>query len=93
MGKHHWLEVAEYTALTSSVVGSITAVLSQQIVYAAAPVALSLSLSTINRRRFEQQTQQSTQAVIAQVDQQIQALPSPSSNSNYQNNSHANPLI
>ncbi len=69
-----WLEMAEYISLASSVAGSVAAAASQQIVYAAAPLTLALSLSLVNRQRFQQQFQQQTTVAIANVRQEVQFL-------------------
>jgi len=69
--KRHWLEIAEYASLVGSVAGSTAAFVSQQVVYASAPLTLALSLNLINRHRFEQQTRRSSSAAITQVDQRL----------------------
>lgn len=68
------LKFAEYASLAASVVGTIASATSQQIVYAAAPITVSLALNLANRQRFEQQTQQRITAAINQVDGSIQQL-------------------
>jgi hypothetical protein len=65
------LKVAEYTSTAVSVVGVVVSALSQQAVYAAAPLSLSLCLNLVNRRRFEQQTEQRFNGAIAQIDQRL----------------------
>jgi hypothetical protein len=62
------LKFVEYSALAASVAGTIASATSQQIVYAAAPITVSLALNLANRQRFEQQSQQRIKAAIAQVD-------------------------
>jgi chromosome segregation ATPase len=83
MEKQPLLEIAEYVSLAGSVLGTVAAVASQQVVYAAAPLTVALSLNLINRRRFPQQIQQDTigaltetHQVIQSLHQQVQALPS-----------------
>lgn len=71
MSNRHWLETAEYTSLAVSAIGSIAATVSQQVVFAAAPISVSLALGTLNRNRLQQQAQQTTQVAITQVDQQF----------------------
>jgi chromosome segregation ATPase len=51
MKKSNWLETTEYISIAGSVVGTIAAALTQQVVYAAAPVTLSLCLNFLNRQR------------------------------------------
>lgn len=65
------LQVAEYTSTAASVLGVVGSVLSQQVVYAAAPLSLSLCLSLVNRRRFEHQAEQRFNEVIAQIDRRL----------------------
>jgi len=69
--KQHWLEIAEYASLVGSVAGSTAAFVSQQVVYASAPLTLALSLNRINRHRLEQQTRKNTSAAITQVEQRL----------------------
>ncbi|GAB4200544.1 MAG: hypothetical protein Fur006_52120 [Coleofasciculaceae cyanobacterium] len=68
------LKVAEYTALAASVAGVVISTASKQVVYAAAPLSLSMFLNLLNRQRFEQQTQQSITTTAAQVEQQLSQL-------------------
>ncbi|HEY9807539.1 MAG TPA: hypothetical protein V6D04_13290, partial [Candidatus Obscuribacterales bacterium] len=53
-----WRETAEYVMLAGSGVGAIAAAISQQFVFAAAPISCLLALNLANRRRFEQETKQ-----------------------------------
>lgn len=68
------LKVAEYTSLAASVAGVVISTASRQVVYAAAPLSLSIFLNLLNRQRFEQQTQQSLTATAAQIEQQLSQL-------------------
>ncbi len=63
--------LAEYASLALSVLGTIAAVASQQIVFAVAPMTLAISLNTINRQRLLQLTQLHTKNLIASVHQTI----------------------
>ncbi len=80
-GDRSWLDIAEYASLAGSVAGSIAAVASQQVVYAAAPLTLAMSLSLTNRQRLQQQSQQQTDAIadmcleVRSVHDKIQVLP------------------
>jgi len=65
------LNVVEYTSTAASVVGVVISALSQQAIYAAAPLSLSLCLNLVNRRRFEQQAEQRFNGAIAQIDQRL----------------------
>lgn len=69
-----FLKVAEYTSLAASVAGLVISTATRQVIYAVAPVSISMFLNLLNRQRFEQQTQQNLAAAIAQVDQQLSQL-------------------
>jgi len=81
IGNRSWLNIAEYASLAGSAAGSIAAVASQQVVYAAAPLTLAMSLSLVNRQRLQQQSQQQTDAIadmcqeVRSVHDKIQVLP------------------
>jgi hypothetical protein len=62
------LNVVEYTSTAASVVGVVISALSQQAIYAAAPLSLSLCLNLVNRQRFERKTEQRLNGAIAQID-------------------------
>lgn len=73
--------------LVGSGVGSVATAVSQQVLYAAAPVSALLLLNALNHRRLEQETRSDIDGAIAQLDQklsgtinlmqqQIQGLPS-----------------
>src|SRR6476469_2958668 len=57
--------------LAGSGVGAIAAAISQQFVFAAAPISCLLALNLANRRRFEQETKQLTDFSITRVDQRV----------------------
>ncbi|MBW4497262.1 MAG: hypothetical protein KME26_30230 [Oscillatoria princeps RMCB-10] len=65
------LELTESISVAGSVAGTIMAVVSQQLIYAAAPLSLALSLSLINRRRFEQSFEQNIAAVLAEMGNRV----------------------
>jgi predicted nucleic acid-binding Zn-ribbon protein len=67
-------QIAEYTSLAASVVGVVISTTSKQVVYAAAPLSVSLFLNLLNRQRFEQQTQQSLTTTAAQVERHLSQL-------------------
>ncbi|MCL1465840.1 hypothetical protein [Argonema galeatum] len=68
------LEVTEYVSVAGSVAGTVVAVFSQQLIYAAAPLTLALSLSLINRRRFEQTFQQNMTAVLSEMGTRVRQV-------------------
>lgn len=68
-------KTAELTAIATSTVGAIATVITQQAVYAVAPMSVALSLSTINRHRLEQRLRQEQANQIEQISHQLQQLP------------------
>jgi hypothetical protein len=69
--KNDGLEIVEYVSALGAVVGTIAAVVSQQAIYAAAPLSLSIVLNLINRRRLDQLTRQRTFADTTHVQRQL----------------------
>ncbi len=69
-----WLEIAEYLSLVGAVVGSVAAVVSQQVIYAAVPLSLSLLLNLFNRYRWEQVSRQSIAGLMNQLDQKLASV-------------------
>ncbi|MBW4491037.1 MAG: tetratricopeptide repeat protein [Trichocoleus desertorum ATA4-8-CV12] len=87
MNHRRWRETGEYVMLAGSGVGAIAATISQQFVFAAAPISCLLALNFANRRRFEQETKQLSKLSITRLDnrltrdmialqEQVQDLPS-----------------
>ncbi|TAF02203.1 MAG: hypothetical protein EAZ77_19215 [Nostocales cyanobacterium] len=64
MSKRQWLEISEYVCLGLTVLGTIAATVTQQVVYAAVPLSLSIALNLANRPRFN----------YSQSQQQIEQL-------------------
>lgn len=75
--RSRFLQVAEYTSVAASAVGVVVSAISQQVVYAAAPLSLSLCLNVLNRRSFEQRTRQQLNSQIALLERRILELPVP----------------
>ena len=69
INNRHWVEIVEYISVAASVVGTAVAAVSQQAIYAAAPVSLSLVLNLINRSRLSEVNHQNPPAAIARVDE------------------------
>ncbi|MBK4732165.1 hypothetical protein JJD41_20180 [Oxynema sp. CENA135] len=69
-----WREWAEYASVAGSAVGTVAAAFSGQLLYAAAPLTVALSLNLANRSRFDRQTRQQAQAAIADVRQVVETL-------------------
>lgn len=88
MTKRSWLDIAEYLSVAGSVVGSGIALASQQVIYAAAPISLSLILNIANRRRLEQHAPAAGSTItevndklsreIANLRDRVQGLPTDS---------------
>lgn len=74
MTKPHWLEITESVALAGSVLGTIAVAGTQQVLYAAVPLTVSVSLNLANRQRLYQLNQQRSEAAIAQVYDSLQPL-------------------
>jgi len=74
MLKQPWLEIAEYASLAGSALGIIAAATSSQVICAAAPLTLALSLNLVNRKQSHQQTRQHIISAIADVHQVVQSL-------------------
>ncbi|MBE9126164.1 hypothetical protein IQ258_08345 [Coleofasciculus sp. LEGE 07081] len=74
MKQQSWLDIAEYISLAGSALGTVVAVTSQQVVYAATPLTIALALNVVNRRQFQQQTQENTTTAITEAYQHIQNL-------------------
>ncbi len=68
MNTKKWLSSLEWAAGLSSVAGAVIGIVSQQAVYAAAPLSLCFLLNLANRSKLEQQQQQIA-TTITQLDQ------------------------
>ncbi len=64
MSKKHSLEWAEYISLSFSCTGLIAAAVSQQVVYAAIPLMISLPMGLTNRQRLDRQIREISTHVI-----------------------------
>jgi DNA repair exonuclease SbcCD ATPase subunit len=74
LGEHHWLDLAEYGSIGFSAIGSVVAGLSGQVLFAATPITLALSLNVLNRHRVELQTRVQNTATIAEMNQVVDSL-------------------
>ncbi|HIK28454.1 MAG: hypothetical protein N3E45_00450 [Oscillatoriaceae bacterium SKW80] len=74
--QERWLEIVEWTSLAGSVIGTIVVGLSGQILNATvgAGLALTISLSLVNRHKLNQQQRQETEAAIAEVHHVLETL-------------------
>ncbi|HLO47577.1 MAG TPA: hypothetical protein VK211_04030 [Kamptonema sp.] len=92
LNQRNWLELAEYASVAGSALGTLAAALSGQLIYAAAPLTVALSLNLANRQRFEEQIRENANSAIADVHtvvesihRQVYTLP--------QNSQDLNPII
>ncbi len=74
MTQLHWLEVSEYAGLSLSTIGIVTAAVTQQIVYAVAPLTLTLGLNIANRERLKYLNQQHHARTLTRLDLLIDPL-------------------
>ncbi|OCR01293.1 hypothetical protein BCD67_12295 [Oscillatoriales cyanobacterium USR001] len=74
LNERNWLQLAEYASVAGSALGTLAAVFSGQIIYAAAPLTLALSLNLVNRQRFEEQLQESAKSAIADVHTVVETI-------------------
>jgi len=74
--KYNWLFIVEYIAIAASFVGAIVAVISGQMIYGLTPLAISLLLNLINRRRVVQLLRRkiNDRTHIEQLSRDIQTL-------------------
>jgi WD40 repeat protein len=84
MTNPHWLETTEYISLASATLGTIVATATQQVIYAALPLSISISLNLANRQRLYQLNQKQIETAIAQFQQRITELESIAGNSHRQ---------
>ncbi|MCS6815383.1 MAG: hypothetical protein NZ772_17660, partial [Cyanobacteria bacterium] len=73
MKNRNFWELGENVLLLGTGVGSVASVVSQQAFYAAAPLSFLLLLNLVNRRRFEQATEQNFTSTVSKIDQQVSA--------------------
>jgi WD40 repeat protein len=81
MTNRHWLEITEYISLAASTLGTIVATSTQQVIYAALPLSISISLNLANRQRLYQLNEKQIETAIAQFQQRITELESTAGNS------------
>ncbi|MBD1999977.1 tetratricopeptide repeat protein [Leptolyngbya sp. FACHB-541] len=88
MKKRHWLELVESLSLVGLGVGSVVSLMSKQVLFASTPLSVLVLLNLINRRRFEDQSEQNTAIALSKLDrrvskhiellnQQMMSLPTP----------------
>ncbi|MDF0554870.1 hypothetical protein [Kamptonema sp. UHCC 0994] len=74
MNQRNWLELAEYASVAGSAIGTLAAALSGQLIYAAAPLTLALSLNLANRQRFEEQVRENASSAIADIHTVVESI-------------------
>ena len=80
MNNRRWLLIAEYVALAASVIGSISAVIYQQVIYGLIPVCVCLLLNRLDRHRYDlwqtrqRASLQKTARAIVQLKQGLEKL-------------------
>lgn len=72
--QHNWLQIAEYTALGGSVLGSGLAWFFEQVLFAATPITLALALNIFNRKQFEQKIYKRTDNEVENLKMQINSV-------------------
>jgi len=74
ISEYHWLDLAESVSIAASAIGTLAGALSGQVVYAAAPLTVALSLNLANRYRLDENTEQYTKAAISDVRNVVESL-------------------
>lgn len=74
LSEYHWLDLAESVSIAASALGTLAGALSGQVVYAAAPLTVALSLNLANRYRLDENTEQYTKAAISDVRNVVESL-------------------
>ena len=72
--EYHWLDLVESISIAASAVGTVFGALSGQVVFAAAPLTVALSLNLANRYRLDETTEQYTKAAISDVRNVVESL-------------------
>lgn len=67
----HPLELAEYSALVGSALGTLMAAVGQNVALATAPIALAIALNIANRQRRDLAASDSNAAIVSEVDRRL----------------------
>ena len=67
--KPHWLDIAEMTAVTASIGGSITSIVLEQFLWATIPLSFSAGLAVVNHQRLKQLIKSEQEAVAFLVEE------------------------
>ncbi|MDX2099530.1 MAG: hypothetical protein SFW36_17260, partial [Leptolyngbyaceae cyanobacterium bins.59] len=71
MSNRRWLDIAEYASLSGSVVGAVASLVSQQAVYASAPLSLCILFNILNRQKLQRQMDQTVLSGLKDLDQRL----------------------
>ncbi len=71
MKKHSWLDALENASLVGLGVGSVATLLLKEMLFTTTPLSLLVALGLVNRRRYEQEAEQSKASTLAELDQRL----------------------
>jgi len=71
MKKYSWLDALENASLVGLGVGSVASLLLKEMLFTTTPLSLLVALGLVNRRRYEQEAEQSKASGMAELDQRL----------------------
>lgn len=71
MKKYSWLDALENASLVGLGVGSVASLLLKEMLFTTTPLSLLVALGLVNRRRYEQEAEQSKTSTFAELDQRL----------------------
>jgi tetratricopeptide (TPR) repeat protein len=71
MKKYSWLDALENASLVGLGVGSVASLLLKEMLFTTTPLSLLVALGLVNRRRYEQEAEQSKTSAMAELDQRL----------------------
>ena len=74
MAQPRWQNWTEYALLLGSGAGTAASVMTQQLLYASAPLTVLVAMGMLNRRRIERQVSQLTEAQIEESQGQLETI-------------------
>lgn len=74
MKRYKLIRLAEYAAVSASVLGTIAAISTQQPAYAVAPLSVSAALNLLSRQQQEQRLEQQHHQTITQINQRLDRI-------------------
>ncbi|MEO0827280.1 MAG: hypothetical protein AAFY67_16845, partial [Cyanobacteria bacterium J06642_9] len=94
MTQHRWRNWTEYALLLGSGAGTAASVVTQQLLFASAPLTVLVAMGMLNRRRLEQQVDQATEGQIGEnqrllddvsvLQERVAGMPTPESLTDFQ---------